>query len=188
MTRFCHHLSTDIFPSIQALMQPLPDEIAGKGTGFRHQIKSAMLGRGTRSETVARWIGSGPVAAQTTPLRANLRYLIRESDRCPLLRNPATDIFGAPDGHSLRELAPPEGRFGNGNKSQDLGLTQEPGLGQRQGRSRHDWRSRKRVGSRRRSGDPGTGFGHDRTLLQLTLLKDMTCSVVAALGQDGASR
>ena len=52
MTRFCHHLSTDIFPSIQALMQPLPDEIAGKGTGFRHQIKSTMLGRGTRSETI----------------------------------------------------------------------------------------------------------------------------------------
>jgi hypothetical protein len=45
MTCISHQLSTDIFPNTQAPMHPLPGEIAGKGAGFRHQIKSAMLGR-----------------------------------------------------------------------------------------------------------------------------------------------
>jgi hypothetical protein len=45
MTCFSHHLSSDIFQNSQAPMHPLPGEIARKGAGFRHQIKSTMPGR-----------------------------------------------------------------------------------------------------------------------------------------------
>jgi hypothetical protein len=43
MTCISHHMSTDIFPNTQASTHPLPGEITGKGAGFRHQIKSAMM-------------------------------------------------------------------------------------------------------------------------------------------------
>jgi hypothetical protein len=64
MTGFSHHLSTDIFPNTQAPMHPLPGEIAGKGAGFRHQIKSAMLGRGTQIGHGMRALRGGSVAAR----------------------------------------------------------------------------------------------------------------------------
>jgi hypothetical protein len=64
MTCISHQLSTDIFPNTQASTHPLPGEIAGKGAGFRHQIKGTMLGRATLIEDGMHTLRSGSVAAR----------------------------------------------------------------------------------------------------------------------------
>jgi len=64
MTGFSHHLSTDIFPNTPAPMHPLPGEIAGKGAGFRYQIKSAMLSRGALIGDGMHALRGGSVAAR----------------------------------------------------------------------------------------------------------------------------
>lgn len=66
--------------------------------------------------------------------RAGPRSLPGPSPGLALLRDPAADVFRAPDGHPLRKLdrlgkgarldAPPERRFGDGNEGQHLGLAQ----------------------------------------------------------------
>jgi hypothetical protein len=57
-------MSTDIFPNTQASTHPSPAEIAGKGAGFRHQIKGAMLGRAPLIEDGMHALRSGSVATR----------------------------------------------------------------------------------------------------------------------------
>lgn len=109
-----------------------------------------------------------------------------------LLRDPATDVFCPPNGHSFRELdwmgkgfrlnASPECRLGKRNESENLRLAQEAGFRQAKGGLWRGFRCRGRL----LGGCKGAGVGHDRASSRQLPAKDMTCSFAVALGQGRA--
>lgn len=110
----------------------------------------------------------------------------RASGTATLFSDPLPDVLHPPDGHAHRQLdglrkgarlhAPPQCGLGDGNKLQNLCLSEKANLRQRWRRNSMD---------RCRGHDNGTpvGFRHDLASSRRMPMEDMTCSVAAALGQ-----